>query len=141
MGIYLKSIQENKIQPRKIAKAGQANPFYSLAADCNKMDRDKNGVPKRETSGLSTLDLAVELQKMAEGAGWRCSYSGAKLNLTPRDFFKISFDRIDNTRGHSIDNLVVTSKLLNYMRGNMPYDEWLRRAMWKTPEMRQMTAA
>lgn len=47
-----------------------------------------------------------------------CIYCG---NTTLR----MTLDRIDNTIGHIMDNVVPACIRCNYIRGSMPYDAWL----------------
>ncbi|SVD13531.1 uncharacterized protein METZ01_LOCUS366385 [marine metagenome] len=110
------------------------NPFGQMARDYNKADKKKS----RVTSGLGHKELAKELERMANEVGMRCHYSGVLLTLDCRDCFKLSFDRIDNSIGHTLDNMVVTSKILNIMRGNMDYDQWVSEAQWKSSKMLEM---
>lgn len=47
-----------------------------------------------------------------------CSYCGeSKLRLT--------LDRIDNTKGHTLDNVVCSCIRCNLLRRDMPYEAWL----------------
>lgn len=46
-----------------------------------------------------------------------CSYCG--------DTSKMTLDRIDNTRGHTKDNVMPACIRCNYLRGSMPYDAWM----------------
>ena len=100
--------------------------FSVMARDYNASDRRT----RRVASGLSNVELGKELERMAVEAEMRCHYSGIPLTLDCRDSFKISFDRIDNSKGHTLDNMVVTSKLMNLLRNDTPYDQWVAEAQW-----------
>ena len=102
------------------------NIFSIMARDYNESDRRT----RRTTSGLSNIELGKELERMAVEAEMLCDYSGIPLTLDCRDSFKISFDRIDNSKGHTLDNMVVTSKLMNLLRNDTPYDQWVAEAQW-----------
>ena len=78
--------------------------FSVMARDYNESDRRT----RRVASGLSNVELGKD----------------------SRDSFKISFDRIDNSKGHTLDNMVVTSKLMNLLRNDTPYDQWVAEAQW-----------
>lgn len=47
-----------------------------------------------------------------------CSYCGEQ-NL------RMTLDRIDNSRGHTKNNVVPACLRCNYVRGNMPYEAWV----------------
>ena len=47
-----------------------------------------------------------------------CSYCGEKL-------LRMTLDRIDNTLGHLMSNVVPACIRCNYTRGSMPYQAWL----------------
>jgi hypothetical protein len=89
------------------ARQRKNNPVRSIWTDSRKTDRKKN----REN------DLTKEF--IAEQIAKGCSYCGeTKIRMT--------LDRIDNTRGHTMDNVVPACIRCNYVRGNMPYEAWLR---------------
>jgi hypothetical protein len=54
-----------------------------------------------------------------------CSYTGLSLTWDDPDLAP-SLDRIDNAHGHSADNVVLSCRRVNLMRGNLPVEEFLR---------------
>lgn len=47
-----------------------------------------------------------------------CSYCGSEE-------LRMTLDRIDNSLGHTMSNVVPACIRCNYVRGNMPYEAWL----------------
>lgn len=69
-----------------------------------------------KTKGRSN-DLTVEfVQKLIDDG---CSYCFDSHN-------RMTIDRIDNSLGHTQDNVVPACVRCNYTRGNMPYLAWLK---------------
>lgn len=84
----------------------QTNPSSAIYVDSRKSDK-KHG---REND-LTKEFIAVEIAK-------GCSYCGeTKLRMT--------LDRIDNGRGHLMDNVVPACVRCNYTRKDMPYEAWI----------------
>lgn len=93
----------------------------------------------------STRDLMrlVELAKDDEGL-IRCSVSNEIISLLPNDKKIISFDRLDNTKPHTKDNLRVTTWEVNHARGDhsldilmlVVVDEAIR--TWREHELRRL---
>ena len=63
-----------------------------------------------------TCDLTKAEITQLIGRG--CSYCGETA-------LRMTLDRIDNSRGHTRDNVVPACIRCNYARRNMPYDAWL----------------
>jgi hypothetical protein len=54
-----------------------------------------------------------------------CEISGRELVLEVNHIDGASIDRIDNSRGYFIDNVQVTSQIINKARGTMTVDEFI----------------
>lgn len=85
----------------------------------------------------------VELAKDDEGL-IRCSVSNEIISLLPNDKKILSFDRLDNTKPHTKDNLRVTTWEVNHARGDhsldilmlVVVDEAIR--TWREHELRRL---
>lgn len=86
-----------------------------IYADCKKADLKKDL--------HFNLDRSFIRDLIAPG----CSYCGET------DIRYLSLDRIDNSKGHTKDNVVAGCMRCNYVRGDMPYEAWLLLA----PKMRE----
>ena len=51
-----------------------------------------------------------------------CSYCGNKIET-------IGLDRVDNNRGYTINNIIPCCKYCNFMRGNLPQEQFIKRVM------------
>lgn len=80
-----------------------------ILRDCFLFDKAK---------GLKT-DLNVELVAALINCG--CSYCGVKAS----DNLKIGLDRIDNSKGHTTENVNACCTRCNFIRRNMPYEAWI----------------
>lgn len=47
-----------------------------------------------------------------------CFYCGETL-------LRMSLDRVDNSKGHTMDNVIPACVRCNYIRKDMPYDAWI----------------
>jgi hypothetical protein len=65
--------------------------------------------------GFPTSDLTIDLVKELIASG--CSYCGDKS-------VRIGLDRIDNSKGHTSDNVVPCCMRCNLVRGSMPHGAW-----------------
>lgn len=79
--------------------------YYFIWQDTRRTDR-KHG---REN------DLTKEF--IAEQIAKGCTYCGETE-------IRMTLDRIDNDRGHTMDNVVPACIRCNYVRGNMPHEAW-----------------
>jgi hypothetical protein len=68
----------------------------------------------------------VTIREMIEKG---CAY----CEISPDDC-KMTLDRIDNSKGHLVSNVVPSCPECNLTRGNMPYEVWLR---YMVPGMRE----
>lgn len=101
------------------------SPWSELMANVNKtrivVRGRKDKQPKVE---ITENDLRVQFQKQ----GGRCYWLGVKLN--PKDIFRsyyplsMSVDRLDNSRGYTVDNIVITSRFANLGRGKCDVKEF-----------------
>lgn len=76
---------------------------------------------RKHTDFELTVDIVEELIKPLV-----CEVTGLKLKLdpdTPKDRFAPSIDRIDNTRGYSVDNVRCTAYGINIMRNEFSNEE------------------
>ena len=63
-----------------------------------------------------TCDLTKqEIETLIAGG---CRYCGERE-------LRMTLDRIDNSKGHTLDNVVPACIRCNYARRNMPYEAWL----------------
>jgi len=83
------------------------NPAQAIYSDTRAVDRKKG----------RANDLTKEF--IAESISKGCSYCGEAS-------IRMSLDRIDNSKGHTVDNVVPACIRCNTIRGSMPYDAWLR---------------
>lgn len=90
----------------------------------NKCLRGKKAHGKRRNIEVSvTADF---LGNMYESQGRRCFYSGMKLLdvRTGRHPLSPSVDRIDSSKGYTLDNVVVCAWSINRMKDDMPASEF-----------------
>ena len=64
--------------------------------------------------------IAIDLDWIDEQISKPCIYCHQQL-----DKVNMTLDRIDNSRGHTQDNLVPACRVCNYFRRDMPYDAWV----------------
>jgi len=84
-----------------------ASPIQSLIwVDSRKEDRKKG-----RDNDLTKDFIAAEIAK-------GCSYCGESE-------IRMTLDRIDNNKGHTMDNVVPACIRCNYTRKDMPYEAWL----------------
>lgn len=76
-----------------------------IAIDARKSDRKRGWT--------ADLDHVTVLSLITQG----CSYCGEHT-------IRMTVDRIDNSKGHTKDNLVPACIRCNYMRRNAPYEAW-----------------
>lgn len=67
---------------------------------------------KRGYANDLSIPTIIKLLSLGE-----CTYCGDTKT-------KLTLDRVDNTKGHTVDNVNVACARCNIMRGNMPYDAW-----------------
>ena len=71
----------------------------------------------------STKDLMRLVDKSKDKKGLiRCNVSNQIISLLPNDMKILSFDRLDNTKPHTKDNLRVTTWEVNHARGDHSLD-------------------
>lgn len=75
----------------------------------------------KSLASLKDLMRLVELAKDDKGL-IRCRVSNDIISLLPKDKKILSFDRLDNTRPHTKDNLRVTTWEINHAKGDHSLD-------------------
>ena len=100
--------QRCKRRVRKVLEERAANSITSVLSDAKRSDRRHNR--------LCTLDLAF-VERLIEQGCFYCTATKATI--------RIGLDRIDNTLGHTKDNVNPCCTICNLTRGNMPYPAWL----------------
>jgi len=108
---HIKLLRRQKISKKRHNKEQQwrrnlERQEYFIYQDTRKWDR-KHGLENDLTYGLITSHIK-------DG----CNYCG-------NNSCKMGLDRIDNSLGHSQNNVVGSCTRCNLIRGNMPYKAWL----------------
>ena len=107
---------------RKGTKAKEKNPAWrgygvvpGKVFSKLKRDAEKRDIPFE----ITIEDIANQYSKQKE----RCAFTGFEV------FFGIdaSVDRIDSSKGYTIDNIQIVHKTLNLMKRDIPNDEFI---MW-----------
>ena len=94
-------------QKQKDERKNGINREKYILRDSRKSDKRKGFVN----------DLTIEI--IREIIANMCFYCGD-------DELKKTLDRIDNNKGHTIDNVVCACIRCNYLRRDMPYEAWLK---------------
>ena len=102
--VALKS-SKNQQDKRKLERANCINTEKYIYGDSRRDDK-KAG----RDNNLTKEWIAIAIK---DG----CQYCGDTS-------IRITLDRIDNTRGHTMDNVIPACYRCNVIRGNMPYDAW-----------------
>lgn len=100
-------LQQQK-DARKAREKRQARPAFAMVKDARNWDH-KRGFTK---DPAFTVEFVTQM--IAQG----CIYCGETQ-------IRISLDRIDNSKGHTIDNVVPACIRCNLLRRDMPYAPWL----------------
>lgn len=54
-------------------------------------------------------------------------YKDYYTGIRPKDYHEYSVDRIDSTKGYVQGNIVITTNIINVMKGEMSIDEFLEK--------------
>jgi len=78
---------------------------------------------KQLTMRIKYCYLQVDdLKRQWKNQGYRCAWSGMQLDpmciLESRNPFSLSVDRIDDSRDYLYDNIMISSRFMNYGRGS-----------------------
>ena len=85
-----------------------ARKFYNKMSDYRKVDKHKRTIFPLENEGLETIKLTDAIQMVSELDSDICRGCNCKMlfcNYTPFCVYQFSFDRIDNAKIHSNDNV------------------------------------
>lgn len=83
----------------------------------------KSGAKTKGREFTVTLEDIKEIYLKQNG---RCFYSGKTLDLEPGRKTTISLDRLDNSRDYTKDNVVLCCSDINYMKGPLDKEEFIR---------------
>lgn len=73
------------------------------------------------------FDLLVEdLQKIYLLQNKKCFYSGVEMGFNSGKTNKISIDRVDSTKGYTVENVVLCCKVINVMKSNLNIEEFIQ---------------
>lgn len=53
----------------------------------------------------------------------KCYISGVELNKIPKDDNQLTFDRLDNSKGYTDDNVIACSLRMNRLKGELSIDD------------------
>jgi hypothetical protein len=84
----------------------RTDPVSAIYADTRRADRKKGRANDLDHEFIRSLILQP------------CAYCGEREH-------RRSLDRVDNSRGHTKDNVQVACERCNYVRRDMPFDAWL----------------
>jgi hypothetical protein len=65
--------------------------------------------------------------------GGKCYWSDLPLSTKQKDQLRVSLDRLDNTKGYEIGNVVLTAWCINRFRGDMSPEDF-RAMLWRLRE-------
>lgn len=107
--------KNNESSERSLAKTQKRLRELRASGTCDEIfiHRDCKGWDKKR--GLD-FDLTVDEVRIIIGSG--CSYCGESE-------MRIGLDRIDNSKGHTKDNVVAACIRCNYLRRDMPHKAWV----------------
>jgi len=117
----------------KVSKIGKANALPAGEASFNVLINNlKQGAKRRDFEWSLTEDQARVLMKQ------NCHYCGAEpqqkiihSHYCNGSYIYNGLDRINNSKGYTIDNVVLCCKICNYAKRTMTieqFQEWLTRA-------------
>jgi hypothetical protein len=70
-----------------------------------------------------TLEQLDDLWARQKG---RCALTGIRMSHTTNDPYKMSLDRIDNSRGYTPDNVQFVCACVNFMKNDSTEEEFVR---------------
>jgi hypothetical protein len=105
-GIYEEAL-DRKRRLNSISRTNPAHRAYWIVTNCKSWDI-KHGFGDPHISEQSVIDMIIN----------GCKYCGDSSPLM------MGLDRIDNSLGHTIDNVVPCCRRCNYIRGAMPIMAW-----------------
>lgn len=102
------------IPPKHIRVGDEFTPFRSHLRRTKSRDKDFK---------LTLIDL----KNIWEKQNAICPYSGVKLELVSNQnpIYSASLDRIDSTKGYTLDNIQFVSQAINYMKNTMSHEQTL----------------
>ena len=108
---WQKSNPEKYEQLQEVLKAQRkhdrkTNHALTIFRDCRHSDK-RSG----RTNDLTKDFVALTINR-------DCFYCGETL-------LRMSLDRVDNSKGHTMDNVIPACVRCNYIRKDMPYDAWI----------------
>lgn len=116
--------------------------IYWLTLKCNSIVKDKirgygyQDKKKRLVCELVRKEDVIDMLVKAKGRCLYCSKTVLMRLYVPRSRGQWTLDRIDNTRGHSSDNVVIACLGCNLRRRCRDYNNFLRgeKMIWKKME-------
>lgn len=112
---------------RELMDKKYANRLGQLNTDPDKFaqmkfTKQRSGAKERKLQWDLTKEQVHKMIKETT----HCQVSGRKVMLEVGHPDGASIDRIDSTRGYTIDNVQITSQLINKARGEMTVDEFVK---------------
>ena len=103
------NMERNRIKRIEKAKS-DIDAFCKIA-----MTSLKSGA---KTRGLPFFITTEDLKKLFHISGMKCAISGVALNTEPKNPFRASVDRIDSSKGYTLDNIQVVCHFVNTAKMN-----------------------
>lgn len=77
-------------------------------------------------NGLS-FDLTTEdIKTIYERQNGLCYYSGIEMKMDRTGIYTVSVDRINSSKGYTVNNVVLCTSIVNSMKNKLPVDEFIK---------------
>lgn len=115
------AIYRNSDRGIEVQKKATKNRKNKLQTDKDAFIRDAlTQCAKRSKKSGMECNLTVEsLTKVFEDSKWICAETGKELSILVHDNYKASIDRIDSSKGYTVDNIQIVGSIVNIAKNDL----------------------
>lgn len=117
--VYSRRKKQAEIRNRRLYKKKRKNLEEYLVMRLNAV---KTGATKRGLGFSITIDDVLTLWERQKG---RCYYTHRKMTQLQNSHDTFSIDRIDNTKGYFLENIVLCCNIVNTMKNDLTVEDFL----------------
>jgi dUTP pyrophosphatase len=118
--LYPSCSMECKRKVRKKYRTGSKNSNYKNRKGLDKKLHERAGECNRRAilKGIEGNLTAEDLKTILIKQEYKCFYTGHPIDFNKKSAYSFSVDRIDSTKGYTVDNVVICCLAINYMKSN-----------------------
>ena len=122
-----KYVNENINKIRNTRKNYRKSHYDIIRKNIKRYERTLKGKLMQWKTGAKKRNISFEITLSdLEKIPMICYYTGVPLTLERNEWYSISLDRLDSSKGYTKENIVFCCGFINRMKNNLTYGQFIR---------------